>query len=342
MLSGVSLFPFGEYWWFYAAFTAFILVLLVVDLGLFHREAHRVSFREATAWTIVWVTLALFFNFAFYNYMLARFAADTRLLAIHGFSPPFAARNAALEFLAGYVVEYSLSIDNIFVFVVILNFFSVPPRLQHRLLFYGILGALVFRGAFIALGAVVMQVRLVTYLLGGFLILTGLRLVFTTPGEDEAPEENALIRLFRKYVPVTPELHGQRFFVKVEKKLHATPLFVTLLFVEMTDVVFAMDSVPAIFALTREPLIVFTSNVLAILGLRSLYFMLRGALDQFHMLKYGLGVVLAFVGLKMVYLNDLYGGHFPIGLSLGIIVGTILLAVVLSLAFPKPQEEPRS
>jgi tellurite resistance protein TerC len=341
MLTGVSLFPFAEYWWFYAAFTAFILVLLVVDLGLFHREAHRVSIREATAWTIVWVTLALFFNFAFYNYMLARFAADARLLAIPGFSPAAAARNAALEFLAGYVVEYSLSIDNIFVFVVVLNFFSVPSRLQHRVLFYGILGALVFRGAFIAAGAVLMQVRFVTYLLGGFLIVTGIRLVFTS-ADEEPPEENALIRLFRRYVPVTPELHGQRFFVRVDHRPHATPLFVTLLFVEMTDIVFAMDSVPAIFALTREPLVVFTSNVLAILGLRSLYFMLRGALDRFHMLKYGLGIVLAFVGLKMVYLNDLYGGHFPIGLSLAIIAGTIALAVALSLAFPKPREEPRS
>jgi TerC family integral membrane protein len=340
-LTAASLFPFAEYWWFYAAFMGFVLVLLLVDLGLFHREAHKVSFREATAWTVVWVTLALAFNFAFYHYMLARFASDARLLAIPGFSPEAAARNAALEFLAGYVVEYSLSVDNIFVFVVILNFFAVPSRHQHRVLFYGILGALVFRGAFIAAGAALLQLRFVTYLLGGFLIVTGIRLIFTST-DEEPPAENALIRLFRKYVPVTPELHGQRFFVAVDRKLHATPLFITLLFVEMTDIVFAMDSVPAIFALTREPLIVFTSNVLAILGLRSLYFMLRGALDRFYMLKYGLGVVLAFVGLKMVYLNDLYSGHFPIGLSLGIIVGTIVLAVALSLAFPKRQEEPRS
>jgi tellurite resistance protein TerC len=338
--AAVSLFPFAEYWWFYAGFTAFILVLLLLDLGVFHRDAHQVSVREAAGWTAVWVGLALAFNFAFYHFMLHRFAADARLLAVPGFDAAAAARRVALEFLAGYVVEYSLSVDNIFVFVVILRFFAVPGRLQHRVLFYGILGALVFRAIFIALGALLLQYQWVTYLFGAFLIVTGIRVMFA-PERNVPPEENAVIRLFRKHVPVTAELVGQALFIRLNGALHATPLFITLLFVEMTDIVFAVDSVPAIFALTREPLVVFTSNIFAILGLRSLYFMLAGAMDLFHLLKYGLGIVLVFVGLKMVYLNRLFGGHFPISISLGVIVGTIAIAIVLSLMFPKPSEESR-
>ena len=334
MLNNVSLFPFAEYWWFYAGFTAFVLVLLLLDLGIFHREAHSVSVKEAAAWTSAWVTLALAFNFAFYHYMLARFAGDARLMAIPGFDSVATARRAALEFLAGYVVEYSLSVDNIFVFVVILRFFAVPSRYQHRVLFYGIIGALVFRAIFIVLGAVLLRYQWVIYLFGAFLIFTGIRVMFA-PEKDVPPEENAIIRLFKKHMPVTGELHGQYLFVRLNGVLHATPLFITLLFIEMTDIVFAVDSVPAIFALTREPLIVFTSNILAILGLRSLYFMLSSAMDLFHLLKYGLGIVLVFVGLKMTVLNRLYDGHFPISISLGVIVGTIATAVVLSLLYPK-------
>jgi tellurite resistance protein TerC len=340
MLSQVSLFPLEEYWWFYAGFTGFVLVLLLLDLGIFHRSAHRISLREAALWTTVWVSLALAFNFLFYRYMLVRFPADPRLASLPGFDAAVAAKRAALEFLAGYVVEYSLSVDNIFVFIVVMRFFSVPSQYQHRVLFYGIIGALVFRGIFIALGAVLLQYEWVVYLFGGFLVITGVRMLFAT-GEEVPPEENAVIRLFRRHVPVTSELHGPKLFVRSGGVLHATPLFITLLFVEMTDIVFAVDSVPAIFALTHEPLIVFTSNIFAILGLRSLYFMLAGAMDKFHMLRYGLGIVLVFVGLKMVWLNRLYGGHFPIGISLGIIVGVIAVSVVLSLVFPKAQEEPR-
>jgi len=222
----------------------------------------------------------------------------------------------------------------------VMRFFSVPSRYQHRVLFYGILGALVFRGVFIFLGALLLRYEWVVYLFGGFLVITGVRMLFV-PDKEVPPEENAVIRLFRRHVPVTAELHGQKLFVRSEGVLHATPLFITLLFVEMTDIVFAVDSVPAIFALTHEPLIVFTSNIFAILGLRSLYFMLAGAMDKFHMLRYGLGIVLVFVGLKMVWLNRLYGGHFPIGISLGVIIGVIAASVVLSLVFPKAQEEPR-
>ncbi|HEU0090709.1 MAG TPA: TerC family protein [Vicinamibacteria bacterium] len=330
----VLLFPLGEYWWFYAAFLALVLVLLSLDLGVFHRRAHAVSFKEAAMWSVVWVGLALAFLGAFYLFMLARLPHDPRLTAIAGFDPRAAAHRAALEFLAGYVVEYSLSVDNIFVFVVVLTYFGVPTRLQHRVLFFGILGALIFRAIFIGLGALLLRFEWVLIAFGVFLVYTGFKMMFAEDKEVD-PESNAIIRQFRHLVPVTTEMHGHKFFLRVDGRWHATPLFVALLFLEMTDIVFAVDSVPAIFALTREPLIVFTSNIFAILGLRNLYFLLRGAIDKFHMLKYGLGIVLIFVGAKMTVLNRLYGGHFPITLSLGIIVGVIAVSVVLSLMFPK-------
>jgi TerC family integral membrane protein len=338
MASGVELFPFREYWWFYAAFTAFVGVLLALDLGVFHRKAHEVSFKEAATWSVVWVSLALLFCFGFYHYMLHVFATEPRFAGLTGFDPVAAARQGTLEFLAGYVVEYSLSVDNIFVFVVVLGYFGVPTVLQHRVLFFGILGALIFRAIFIALGAVLLRFTWVLWLFGFFLVVTGVRMMFETEKEVK-PEENALIRLFRRFVPVTDTMSGSRFFVMREGKRFATPLFVALLFLEMTDIVFAVDSVPAIFALTREPLIVFTSNIFAILGLRNLYFMLRGALDKFYMLKYGLGVVLIFVGCKMTFLNYLYGGHFPISWSLGIILAVIGISIALSLYFPKPPDD---
>jgi len=334
----ILLFPFGEYWWFYAAFLALVLVLLSLDLGVFHRRAHAVSFKEAATWTVVWIALAFAFLGGFYLFMLHRLPLDPRLTAVPGFDPGAAAHRAALEFLAGYVVEYSLSVDNIFVFVVVLTYFSVPTRLQHRVLFFGILGALIFRAIFIGLGSLLLRFEWVLILFGIFLVYTGFKMMVSEDKEVD-PESNAMIRQFRRLVPVTREMHGNKFFLKIDGKLHATPLFVALLFLEMTDIVFAVDSVPAIFALTREPLIVFTSNIFAILGLRNLYFLLRGALDKFHMLKYGLGIVLIFVGLKMTILNKLYGGHFPITYSLGIIVGVIAISVVLSLMFPKKGAE---
>jgi TerC family integral membrane protein len=334
----VQLFPFAEYWWFYAAFLLLVLVLLAVDLGVFHREPHRVSMREAGAWCLVWVSLALVFDVFLYAFMRQRFASDPRLLATPLFDAAAAAHRSALEFLAGYVVEYSLSVDNIFVFVVVLSYFAVPARYQHRVLFFGILGALVFRGAFIALGALLLRFEWVVWLFGGFLVFTGLKLM--TGGDAPVePHERAVIRLFRRHVPVTATIDGPQFFVRQEGRLHATPLLIALLFLELTDILFAFDSVPAIFGLTNEPLIVFTSNIFAILGLRNLYFLLAGAVDKFHFLKYGLGIVLVFVGLKMVWLNRLYGGHFPIEVSLGFIVAVIAASIVLSLAFPKAPEE---
>jgi TerC family integral membrane protein len=332
-----TLFPFSEFWWLYAGFAAFVGLLLFLDLGVFHRKLHAVSFREAGAWTAVWVTLALAFNLGLYVYLRHRLPHDPRLLALEGFDPLATARTAALEFLAGYVVEYSLSVDNIFVFVVVLSYFAIPSELQHRVLFFGILGALVFRAVFIALGAVLLQYTWITWLFGAFLIVTGVRMMFARDSGME-PEENALVRAFRRLVPITADLHGPRFFVRQNGRRHATPLFACLLVLEMTDIVFAVDSVPAIFALTDEPFLVFSSNIFAILGLRSLYFLLRGAVDKFHLLKYGLGVVLVFVGLKMVWLNRAYGGHFPIVPSLAIIVGVIASSIILSLLFPRPPE----
>jgi len=340
MEMSVQLFPFAQYWWFYAAFTGLVIGLLALDLGIFHRRAHAVSIREATAWTGFWIALSLVFNYLFYRYMLVAFASDPRLLAIPGFDSVAAARQAGLEFLVGYVVEKALSVDNIFVFVVVLSYFAIPPKYQHRVLFLGILGALVFRAIFIALGAVLIEYQWVVILFGAFLIFTGVKMLFTDDEKVE-PDKNPVYRFLRRRLPVTSELRGQRFVVREGGRLLATPLLVTLVFVEMTDIVFAVDSVPAIFGITREPLIVFTSNVFAILGLRAMYFVLAGAMDKFHLLRYGLGVVLAFVGLKMVWLNRAWGGHFPITVSLGIIVGVIAASILLSLAFPRAQEEPR-
>jgi tellurite resistance protein TerC len=334
----VELFPFADYWWFYLGFTGFVLLLLALDLGVFHKQAHEVSFREAATWSVVWVALALTFNFLLYQYALWKFPQDPRLAAIPGFDPSGAAWRVSLEFLAGYIVEKSLSVDNIFVFVLVFGYFAIPAKYQHRVLFYGIVGALIFRAIFIALGSALMQYHWVVVLFGAFLIITGIKMMFA-PDKGVEPDKNLLIRLFRRFVPITPELHGQRFLVRLNGVVHATPLFVALLFLEATDIIFAVDSVPAIFALTSEPLIVFTSNIFAILGLRALYFMLAGAIDKFHMLKYGLAVVLIFVGLKMVWLNDLFGGKFPITLSLGIISAIIAMSVVLSLLFPKVRVE---
>jgi len=330
----VQLFPFEHYWWFYLAFTGFVMLLLALDLGVFHRQAHRVSLREATVWSIVWVVLALSFNYLFYRYALWTFTGDARLNAIPGFIADQAARQVGLEFLTGYVIEKALSIDNIFIFVLVFSYFAIPAKYQHRVLFFGIVGALVFRAIFIGIGATLIQYHWVVVLFGVFLIVTGVKML-AVPDKGIHPEKNPVMRLFRRLVPVTPEAHGQKFFVRLAGRVHATPLFVALLFVELSDIVFAVDSVPAIFAVTREPLIVFTTNVFAILGLRALYFVLAGAVEKFYLLKYALALVLMFVGVKMAWLNEWFGGKFPIDWSLGIIGALIGTAVALSLIFPK-------
>jgi tellurite resistance protein TerC len=332
----IALFPIVDYWWFYLTFTLFVLLMLALDLGVFHRKAHVVSFREATMWSVVWISLALAFNYFLYQYALWKFPRDPRLIGVAGFDPKAAAQQIGLEFLTGYLVEKSLSVDNIFIFVLVFSYFASPQKYQHRVLFFGILGALLFRSVFIAMGAALIQYKWVVILFGVFLIATGIKMLFA-PERGLEPDKNPLIRLFRRFVPVAPALDGQKFFTRVGGIVHATPLFIALLFVEATDIIFAVDSVPAIFALTREPLIVFTSNVFAILGLRALYFMLAGAIHKFHMLKYGLALVLIFVGLKMAWLNEAFGGKFPMGWSLGIIAALIAASVALSLLFPRPQ-----
>jgi tellurite resistance protein TerC len=291
------------------------MALLAVDLGVFHRHAHTVTFRESLVWSIVWVAIALAFNFGFYHY------------ASQAFGPDVGSR-LGLEFLTGYIVEKSLAVDNIFVFILVFGYFSVPAQYQHRVLFYGIIGALAFRAIFIALGSVLMQYHAVVLLFGAFLLLTGVKMLWA-PERKIDPDHNPLVRLFRRLMPVTPEFHGQRFLVRLDGRWHATPLLVALLFLEMSDIIFAVDSVPAIFAISREPLVVFTSNVFAILGLRAMYFMLAGAVEQFHLLKYGLAFILIFVGLKMVWLNELFDGKFPISWSLGII-GTLLAGSIVA------------
>jgi tellurite resistance protein TerC len=317
------LFPFATYWWFYAGFTALVLVLLALDLGVFHRHAHVVSFRESLTWSIVWVALALVFNYGFYLYAVSQYGADT-------------GARLGLEFLTGYIVEKSLAIDNIFVFVLVFAYFNIPAQYQHRVLFYGIIGALIFRAIFIALGAVLMQYQWVVLLFGGFLLLTGVKMLFA-PDTKVEPDKNPLMRLFRRVMPITPDFHGQRFLVRLEGRWHATPLLVALVFLETSDIIFAVDSVPAIFALTREPLIVFTSNVFAILGLRAMYFLLADAIERFHLLKYALALILIFVGLKMVWLNEMFGGKFPIEWSLAIIGGLLGGAIVASWLRPAPR-----
>jgi tellurite resistance protein TerC len=333
-MNTVRLFPFAEVWWVYVAATLLIGVFLAVDLGLFHKKAHRVGMREASTFAVVWVGVALIFNAFLYFWSLSFLTEHPPV----GMTAAEGARRTAMEFLAGYVIEYSLSVDNLFVFVVVLNYFGIPPELRHRVLYFGILGALIFRAIFIGLGAILLQFQWVVISLGAFLVFTGYRVMTADDERGVDPEKNVLIKWLRRTLPVTPRISGQSFFVREEGILKATPLFIALAFLEMTDVVFALDSVPAVFAITNEPLVVFTSNMFAILGLRNLYFLLAEAVDLFHLLKYGLGIVLIFVGLKMTILNRMWDGHFPISFSLGFILIVLAVAIGGSLLFPKPKD----
>jgi tellurite resistance protein TerC len=304
--------------WLWIGFNAFVLAMLAIDLLVFHRDAHVVRAGEAAAWTTVWIVLALVFGGGVYAFM---------------------GREAGLEFFAGYVIEKALSVDNIFVFVLIFSLFRVPSSYQHRVLFWGILGALVMRGAMIAAGAyLIEQFHWILYVFGAFLVFTGAKMA-TQSEHDIDPSANPVIRLMRRIVPVTPDYHGQKFLVRLEQngtlRLFATPLFVVLALVETTDLIFAVDSIPAIFAVTRDPFIVYSSNVFAILGLRALYFLLVDVIHRFHYLKAGLSGVLVFVGVKML-LVDLY--PVPIGLSLTIIVMMLGSAIAASLLWPNPKE----
>lgn len=295
-------------------FNIFVLAMLALDLGVFHRKAHEVKVKEALIWSAVWIALALLFNFGLYFWR---------------------GPETALEFFTGYLIEKSLSVDNIFVFILIFSYFSVPAMYQHKVLFWGILGALIMRAILIAVGAtLIAKFHWIIYVFGGFLIITGVKMALQK-STGIHPEKNPLVRLFKRFMPVTNAYHGEKFFIKENGRRAATPLFIVLLMVEFTDLVFAVDSIPAIFAITKDPFIVYTSNVFAILGLRSLYFALAGVMGYFHYLKIGLALVLVFVGAKMT-LVDIY--KIPIGVSLSVVGGILVLSVLASLMWPRRPE----
>jgi len=308
--------------WLWVGFGAFIAGMLAVDLGVLNRKAHVISVPEAARWTGVVVTMAALFN----AWVFRERGSE-----------------AGLQFLTGYLIELALSVDNIFVFILIFSYFRVPPQYQHRVLFWGILGALIMRGAMIGAGVVLIrQFHWVIYVFGAFLVLTGIRMAKPDDIEVE-PQANPVLRLLRRFLPVTPDYEGQHFFVRriegARTRLMATPLFVVLTVVETTDLVFAVDSIPAIFAITTDPFILFTSNVFAILGLRSMYFLLAGIIDRFRYLKLGVAVVLVFVGAKM--LVGIIDVHVPVGLSLGVVALSLGISVVASLLSPRATPAPR-
>ncbi len=297
--------------WAWIGFVALIMLLLALDLFVFHREAHEVSFREATKFSIFWISLGLAFGVVVYFWLGAQ---------------------AGGEYLAGYLIEKSLSVDNIFVFALIFTYFGVPAKYQHRVLFWGILGALVFRALFIAGGAALLErFHFTIYIFGAFLVLTGIRMAMHRD-EEMHPEKNPVLGLFRRVVPMTSQYHGQKFTVLEAGKRVATPLMAVLVLIETSDILFAVDSIPAIFAITDDPFIVFTSNAFAILGLRALYFMLAGMINRFIYLKIGLAVVLVYVGVKMLVSSWI---HIPIWASLGFIALAITVSIVASLRSTK-------
>ena len=296
--------------WFYIGFTAFVLAMLALDLGVFHRKAHVVTPKEAGMWVGIWMTLALLFAAGIYVWSGA---------------------NNALLFLTGYLIEQSLSVDNIFVIVMIFSYFRVPKKYEHRVLFWGILGALVMRAIFIGFGSLLIQkVSWILYVFGAFLIFTGARMALKR--EDEFDEHNVILRLARRYLRVSNEYDGQHFFTVQNGKRLATPLLPVLLVVEVTDLIFAVDSIPAIFAVTTDAFLVYTSNIFAILGLRSMYFLLSGIVHRFVYLQYGLAVILVFVGLKMIAADFV---HVPTPVSLGVIVLALGVSIAASLARSK-------
>ncbi|MPZ68368.1 MAG: TerC/Alx family metal homeostasis membrane protein [Actinobacteria bacterium] len=293
-------------WWAFVIFIGFVIAMLLVDLKFFHTEAHTPTLKESGAWVTVWVSLALIFGIGIWV---------------------FQGGTAGGEFFAGYLIEYSLSVDNMFVFVLIFSYFQVPLAFQHQVLFYGILGAMIFRGIFILAGtALINNFEWVIYIFGAFLIFTAFRIAFGN--EEVHPENNPVLKFARKRLRTTTEFDGQKLFTMENGVRAATPLLITLIFIEVTDIVFAVDSIPAIFSVTRDPFIVLTSNVFAILGLRALYFLLAGSMNKLHLLKYGLAIILAFVGVKM--LLEAVDFHFAIWISLSVIIGVLALTAFLS------------
>jgi len=314
----------------WAGFIALILCLLALDLGVFNRRAHVVSIGEALKWTAVWVTVALLFNALVYVIYQHHWMG----MGTHPHQEP-TGKDAALKFLTGYIVEESLSLDNVFVIALIFTYFRIPAQYQHRVLFWGILGAQIMRGIMIGAGtALIHRFDWVIYVFGAFLIFTAVKLLYTRQ-ESMHPERNWAVRMARKIYPVSSELDGKKFFTRVDGRLAATPLFLVLLLVESTDVMFAVDSIPAIFAITQDPFIVYTSNIFAILGLRSLYFALAGSLDKFRYLRTSLVFVLGFVGVKMLLSHH---RPIPISVSLVVIVGILVTGAVASVLMDKRDE----
>ncbi len=292
-------------------FNAFVLLMLALDLGVFNRKDHEIKVKEALIWSGVWIFLALLFNAGIYYYR---------------------GSEIAMQFLTGYVIEKSLSVDNIFVFILLFSYFKVPPLYQHRVLFWGIIGALIMRAIFIVAGiALISKFHWIIYVFGGFLIITGIKLAINK-GTKIDPEHNPVVKLFRRFFPATSKYHGNKFWIIENGKRTATPLFIVLLLIETTDLIFAVDSIPAILAITNDAFIVYTSNVFAILGLRSLYFALSGIMDLFKYLHYGLAAILVFVGVKMI-LVDFY--KIPITVSLSVIGGILLTSVLFSILHRK-------
>ena len=299
--------------WLWVGFNIFVLAMLALDLGVFHRKAHALSLKEASIWSVVWITLAMVFNAGLYL---------------------FAGPEPALQFFTGYLIEKSLSVDNIFIFVLLFTFFKVPAAYQHRVLYWGILGALIMRGTLIAVGvALIESFHWIIYLFGAFLIFTGIRMGFHKEIEVH-PENDLLLKFIRRFVPVTENYEHDRFFVRRAGQVMVTPLLLVLLVIDTTDLIFAVDSIPAVFAVTRDPFLVYTSNIFAILGLRSLYFVFAGIMEKFYYLKLGLSVILTFVGVKMV-LADVFS--LPTALSLVVIAVVLTIAIVASIVRTRHQ-----
>ena len=300
----------------WVAFNLLVIFLLALDLGVMNRKDHVIKVKEALVWTAFWVSLSLVFNLGVYYWFGSR---------------------AATDYLTGFLLEKSLSVDNLFVIVMVFNYFKVKPKYQHRVLFWGILGALIMRGTLIVLGStLVKQFNWILYIFGAFLVYTGIKMLFTDEDDEIEPENNPLVKLFKKFMPVTPAFHGNKLFIIQNGKRFATPLFITLIVVEVSDLIFAVDSIPAIFAVTQDPFIIYTSNVFAILGLRSLYFALAAIVDRFHYLQYGLSVILSFIGVKMLVNHWL---HLPSWLTLVIVVGLLFLSVIASVIWPPKHED---
>ncbi len=304
-MAGVSIY-------FWIGFHLFIFLMLALDLGIFNRREHKIPVKEALSWSSVWITLALLFNlFVFFKF----------------------GKVWALEFLTGYVIEYSLSVDNIFVFILIFTYFAVADKYQHKILFWGILGALIMRGIFIFAGvALISRFHWIVLIFGSFLLLTGIKMLFQKETQY-MPEKNPVIKFFRKFLPVTDELHGGKLIIRQNKRIFATPLFLVLIMIESSDLIFAVDSIPAVLAVSQHTFIVYTSNIFAILGLRSLYFAIAGIMGYFRYLKTGLSFVLSFVGLKM--LASFFHFEIPIFISLAVIVGILLISILASVFFKK-------